>query len=180
MNILISLLYAPFVFFSLRYFDIKIVCINIFIISLLWFFITIKKDYKQALYPLVYIFIAVITYFIESFYILKVLPLLIAIFFTALILISYINKTSIILFFAKKFSKKNIDKKEEEYIYKSTLFWFFVALVNCLIHFYIFISENISFWLYYSSFGWYFIFIFAGILQFLHKKFIFNKSLKDA
>ncbi len=177
MNIIISLFYAPFVFFSLRYFDIKIVSINIFIISLIWFFIIIKKGDKQALYPLVYICIALTSYFIESFYILKVLPLLIAIFFTILILVSYINKTSIILFFAKKFSKKSIDKKEEEYIYKSTLFWFFIALINTLIHFYIFISENISFWLYYSSIGWYFIFIFAGILQFLHKKFIFNKSL---
>lgn len=173
MNILISLLYAPLVFLSLRYFDIKIVSILIFTISSIWFFFSMKKGIKEALYPLLYIIISVFSYFLEAFIVLKVLPLLLSTLITALIFVSYINKKSIILYFAKKFTKREIEKKEEEYIQKSTLFWGFISLINVLIHLQIFVESNIDFWIYYSSFGWYFLFLIAGIIQFLHRKFIF-------
>lgn len=179
MNLIISLLYAPIVFTSLRYFDITKVSLAIFCLSILWFLLVFKKGYKEYLYPLLYICISILAFFLKEFLILKTLPLLISSFITALIFISYLNKTSIILFFAKKFSKKELSQKEEEYIHKSTLFWFFTSLINAIIHLIIFFDTNMNYWIYYSSIGWYFVFIFAGVLQFLHRKFIFLKAQND-
>lgn len=175
MNILLSIIYAPLVFFSLRYFDITLVSILIFLVSLIWFFIVVRKNKKEALYPFVYLFIAVVTFFLKDFLILKSIPLLISIFITALMIISYINKNSIILYFALKFSKNEISQKEQEYIHASSIFWIGISCINILCHLFVFMNDNMEFWVYYSSFGWYFIFIFGGILQFLHRKFVFLK-----
>ncbi|PLY05916.1 MAG: hypothetical protein C0625_11310 [Arcobacter sp.] len=177
MNLIISLLYAPLVFLSLRYFDITNVAICIFILSTIWFILVFKKGYKELLYPSLYIVISLFTFFLKDFLLLKTIPLLVSSFITIFILISYINKQSLILYFAKKFSKKEISLKEEEYIHKSTLFWFFVSSINVIIHLYIYLDSNMNYWIYYSSIGWYFIFIFAGLLQYLHKRFIFSKDL---
>ncbi|NOQ31621.1 MAG: hypothetical protein GQ570_10915 [Helicobacteraceae bacterium] len=106
---------------------------------------------------------------------LKVLPLLLSLFFTILLLRSYLKRESMILYFARKFSKKSISKEEQLYIHSSTLFWIAVALVNVLVHFMIFIGTDQNLWLFYSSVGWYSIFIVAGLLQFLHRKFVFLK-----
>ncbi len=177
MNLLISILYAPLVFLSLRYFDITKVAIVIFILSTIWLVLTFKKGVKEYLYPCLYLAISILAFILKDFLFLKAMPLIISSFITIFILFSYINKQSIILYFAKKFSKKQIDEKEEQYIHKSTLFWFFIALINVIIHLLIFLDTNINFWMFYSSIGWYFIFLFAGVLQFLHKKFIFSKGL---
>lgn len=179
MNIILSLIYAPLVFLSLRYFDIQKVSIILFLLSSIWFFLTIRKSKKEALYPLLYIMISIIAYILDDFLILKAMPIIISITITTILLISYINKKSIILYFAKKLSKKEICKNEQEYIQKSTLFWIIISSINIILHSYVFINENINFWIYYSSIGWYFIFAFAGVLQFLHRKFIFLKVLND-
>lgn len=179
MNILISIIYAPILFVCLKFFDIKIVCIYLFFISVIWFGFSIKKSIKQSLYPTLYILISIIGYFGNSFYILKSVPFIISLFFTALMLISYINKDSIILLFARKFSKKTICKEEEQYIHSSTIFWFILCLINSSIHFFILVYKDITFWALYSSIGWYFIFIVGGILQYLHRKFFFLKRVKS-
>ena len=179
MNIIISLIYAPLVFLSLRYFDIELVSIVLFISSCIWFSFTIRKSYRESLYPFLYILLSLCTYFLKDFLVLKAMPLIISSIFTIIIFISYLNKKSVILYFAKKFSKKEISQKEEEYIHKSTLFWVIISCINIYIHFLIFQSENINSWIFYSSFGWYFLFIFAGILQYLHRKFIFLKGLHE-
>ncbi len=176
MNIIISLIYAPLVFFSLRYFDIQKVSIFIFVFSSLWLLFIFKNYKKESMYPILYMLLAICTYFIQDFLILKAMPLIISITFTSLLAISYLNKNSIILYFAKKFSKKEISKKEQEYIHKSTLFWIIVSCINIFLHINVFMHDNINFWIYYSSLGWYFIFILAGILQFLHKKYFFLKD----
>lgn len=179
MNIIISLIYAPLVFLSLRYFDIELVSIVLFICSTLWLAFTIKKSYKESLYPALYILLSICTYFLKDFLVLKAMPLIISSIFTLIIFISYLNKKSVILYFAKKFSKKEISLKEEEYIHKSTLFWVIISCINIFIHLQIFQDDNISFWIFYSSFGWYFLFLFAGIIQYLHRKFIFLKVSHD-
>ena len=179
MNIIISLIYAPLVFLSLRYFNIELVSIFLFISSCIWFTFTIRKSYKESLYPVLYILLSIFTYFFKDFLVLKAMPLVISSIFTIIIFISYLNKKSIILYFAKKFSKKEISQKEEKYIHKSTLFWILVSFINIFIHLQIFINPNINFWIFYSSFGWYFLFIFAGIIQYLHRRFIFLKVLHD-
>ncbi len=137
MRLVLSLLYAPVIFFSLRYFNTTL---------------------EEAL-------------------ILKAFPLVLSSTITLLILLSYIKKESMILYFAKKFSKEDISKEEQKYIHKSTLFWIGVSLINIVIHTIIFLDTNADFWIFYSSIGWYFLFIFAGILQFLHRKFVFLKMI---
>ena len=173
MGFIFSLLYAPIVFLSLRYFDIKLVSIIIFIMSGLWFIFLKNKKELSSLLPLFYMFVALISFFSEKFLVLKIMPLFISAFFSLFILISYMKRKSIILYFAEKFSKVSISEHEKEYIHRSTLFWFFVSLINTIIHLTAFLNANLYFWLYYSSVGWYFLFIFAGLLQFLHRRYIF-------
>ncbi len=180
MNFVISLLYAPLVFASFRYFDIQTTSIIIFTTSFVWFLLSLKREKKQALYPLLYIIISILAYLLKDFNILKLLPLLISSFITLFITISYIRNNSVILFFAKKFSRHEISPSEQEYIHRSTLFWIGVSLVNVLIHLSIFLDSNIDYWIYYSSIGWYFVFLSAGFLQYLHRRFIFMRRSLDA
>ena len=180
MNFVISLLYAPLVFTAFRYFDIQTTSLIIFIVSTLWFFVSLQKEKKQALYPLLYMLIALMAYFLKDFNILKVLPLLISSFITLFITISYLRNNSVILFFAKKFARHDISPREQEYIHHSTLFWIGVSLANVLIHLRIFLDNNIDYWIAYSSLGWYVLFLLAGLLQFLHRKFIFMRRSQDA
>lgn len=173
MSFIFSLLYAPIVFLSLRYFDIQLVSVIIFIMSGLWFVFLKNKKELSSLFPLFYMLVAVISFFSEKFLVLKIMPLFISVFFSLFILLSYFKRKSIILYFAEKFSKTAISKKEKEYIHHSTLFWFFVSLLNTVVHLTVFLNSNLYFWLYYSSFGWYFLFILAGLIQFLHRRYIF-------
>lgn len=175
MNFLISLLYAPLIFICLKYYDIKIVSIAVFFLSALWLIYSLKKDKKSARYPFLYMGASLVTFFLEKFLVLKSIPLIASVIIATTMLISYINKSSIILYFASRFSKKEIGGREKQYIQSSTLFWIVVSAINILCHIFVFINNNIKLWVYYSSFGWYFVFGLAGILQFLHRKFLFSK-----
>jgi len=110
---------------------------------------------------------------------LKAFPLTMSIIVTFFIYLSYRKKDSIVLKFAKRFMKNNISIEERNYIQNSTLYWVGVSLVNVIIHFILFMSENTIIWAFYSSIGWYAVFIIGGMLQFLHRKFIFLKGLTD-
>lgn len=148
---------------------------TLFILSLMWLLLSLKKGYKEMALPLLYLIIAIATFVFQEFIILKTLPLIISTLITLLILISYVNKQSIIIYFAKKIQKKEFSKEEELYIHNSTLFWFFVSAVNVGIHLSVLLNNNIQFWIYYSSVGWYLVFIVGGIMQFLHRKLVFLK-----
>lgn len=139
MRIILSLLYAPIVFFSLRYYETPL----------------------------------------DDVLVLKAFPLVLSIAITLLILVSYIQKKSMILYFAKKLSKLKISKQEKEYIHNSTLFWIGISILNVIIHLIIFLDNSDTLWLSYSTIGWYFLFVFAGIFQFLHRKFIFLKRSEN-
>ncbi|CAA6818551.1 MAG: Putative membrane protein [uncultured Sulfurovum sp.] len=176
MNFLFSFFYAPLVFFSLRYFDIQIVSSMVFCMSLLWFVLLRKqKDYTR-LFPLFYMLVAVMAYSLNAFVVLKILPLLLATFFTLFILVSYLQGKSLILYFAEKFSKIALSQREKRYIHNATLFWFLISLMNVLVHVSMFMQEDLSYWLYYSTFGWYFLFLGAGLMQFVHRKYIFLRN----
>jgi len=173
MNFIFSLIYAPFVFILLQYYNIKIVSVVIFTISLLWLFVLKNKKDASVLFPIFYLFISIFAFFSEAFLVLKTIPLLIALFFLCVIFISYFQKKSMILSFAEKMAKEPIGENEKVYIHQSTIFWFFVSLINVGIHFSFYIHTNLDYWLFYSSIGWYFLFVFAGAIQFLHRRFIF-------
>ena len=175
MNLILSLLYAPLVFFTLRYFDIKVVSILLFCVSVLWLLFLKNKKTSSILFPLIYAIIAIIAYFSKDFLALKIMPFFISALFSLFILVSYLQRKSIILYFVERFSKKVISSKEKQYIHNSTLFWFLISLINTAVHLTIFLDTNISFWIYYSSFGWYFLFITAGAIQFLHKQYFFKE-----
>ena len=177
MNFLISILYAPLVFYSFRHFDIQTTSIIVFSVSIVWFLVSLNYGKKQALYPLLYIIISSMAYLLKDFNILKVLPLLVSSFITLFIAVSYIRNNSVILYFAKKFARHEISPLEQEYIHKSTLFWIGVSLLNVIIHLYIFLGDNIDYWIYYSSFGWYLLFLMAGLLQFLHRRYVFTGGM---
>lgn len=175
MNLLISLIYAPVVFYSLQNFELQIVSLCIFLFSLIWLVLTLKKGIKEYFFSVLYIFISILAYFLDSFTVLKVLPFLISFFISCFILYTYISRNSFIFIFLEKIKKEVLDD-EKEYIQKSTLFWFFTSLVNLAFHSFILYNGNVQYWIFYSSIGWYFIFIIAGIIQFTHKKLYFNKE----
>lgn len=175
MNFLLSLLYAPIVFAAFRHFDIRSVSLVIFALSLLWLPFAYRKGKKEVLYPLLYSIIALLAFFLRDFAVLKVVPLLISSFITLFITISYIRNNSAILYFARKFARHRLSPEEEAYIHRSTLFWIGVSLVNVSIHLYAFLDERIDFWIYYSSIGWYAVFLAGGVLQYLHRRFVFAR-----
>lgn len=175
MHLVISLLYAPLIFFALQRYEIQTIALTVFVCSILWMMIIKKEDKLSILFPLFYLIIAISAYFLETFLLLKSMPLIVSILFSIYLLISYLKKQSLILYFAKKFSSMSICEKEEEYIHNSTLFWFSITLLNVCIHLIILLSDNLELWLYYSSVGWYLLFLIAGVIQFTHRKFIFIK-----
>jgi len=176
MNFLLSLLYAPLVFAAFRHFDIRTVSLVILAVSVVWFLFVMRKGGRQILYPLLYIVIAVLALSLRDFAVLKVLPLLISTFITLFIAVSYLRNNSVILHFAEKYARHTLSEREKAYIHHSTLFWVGVSLVNVSIHLYAFLNQNMEFWILYSSVGWYAVFLTGGVLQYLHRRFIFTGS----
>lgn len=173
MHILFSFLYAPVVVVLLSYFDIKTVSIGLFCFGLIWFISLKQKVLKTTLFPLFYITVAIGAFLLNDFLVLKFLPLLISLAFIFFLIVSYFDNDSIILHFARKIHKRPLSEKEEVYINRSTLFWIALACVNILLHAGILLLKNDAYWIIYSSFGWYMVFIIGGIAQFLHRQFIF-------
>jgi len=177
MHILFSLLYAPFVFLSLRYFDLKVVSGIIFIISLIWFFVVFKKGFKEMLFPVFYLGVSFFAFVLDDFMLLKSLPLLISILVSLYFFYSYFKKQSFILLFLEKL-KKEVDATEKNYIENSTLFWAWVSVVNIFLHLFVLYNDNINYWIIYTSVGWYFLFGFAFIIQMIHKQ-VYFKGVKN-
>ena len=176
MNLLLSFIYAPLIYLALRHFNIKEVSLTIFGLSLLWFIYTFIKHRRDIYFPILYLSIAILTFFLEDFLVLKVLPLLITFIITMIMFISYLKGESFIYNFVSRFSKKEFSQKEQAYIHRSTFYWVLLGFVNLGLHLYAFLGENINFWVFYSSIGGYLLLIGAGLIQFLHKKFIFSKE----
>lgn len=177
MHILFSFLYAPVVVVLLSYFDIKTVSMGLFGFGIVWLLSLKKREIKTTLFPLFYITIAIGAFALDDFLVLKFLPLLISLAFIFFLMASYFDNDSIILHFARKLHKRPLSHKEETYINHSTLFWIVLACVNILLHVTILLLKNDHYWIIYSSFGWYLVFIVGGIVQFLHRQFIFLKRM---
>jgi hypothetical protein len=105
----------------------------------------------------------------------KLFPLFMSFLVTGLILKSYYSNNSMVLQFANKLRKYNLDIGDDEYIKKSTLFWVGVSSVNVLVHIYMYFQSNTELWVFYASIGWYSVFIVGGILQLFHRHFIYSK-----
>lgn len=177
MHILFSLLYAPVIVVLLGYFNIKTVSIGLFCFGLIWLLSLKKRELKTTLFPLFYITVALIAFMLDDFLVLKFLPLLISLAFIFFMIASYFDNDSIILHFARKIHKRSLSSKEEAYINLSTVFWIVLAGINILLHVSILLLNNDHYWIMYSSFGWYLVFVFGGIVQYLHRRFVFLKRL---
>jgi len=176
MNLVLSLLYAPFIYFGIKYMPLQTVALSVFAVSVIWLIFSIKKGWKECLYPLLYLLFALTTFFIDALFILKALPVIISINIASIFLISYIKNDSIIFYFAKKFRKTPLNDAEIEYIRRSTLFWVLVTFINVAIHLYALFGNNLAFWAFYGSIGGYGLIALAGVLQVLHKKLIFERG----
>lgn len=174
MNLLISIIYAPSVFYCLKNFELKTVSIFIFIFSLFWFIFIIKQSIKEKIFPIFYLLISILAYFLNSFILLKALPLLISILISIFMFYSFFTKNSFIFIFLDKINKK-VQEKEKDYIHKSTLFWSFSSLINICLHLYVLQSRQLEYWVIYSSFLWYFVFIISGLIQFIHKRYFYKE-----
>ncbi|MCJ8328170.1 MAG: hypothetical protein MJK08_13840 [Campylobacterales bacterium] len=174
MNIFVSILYAPIVFYSINNFEIKKISIIIFLTSLLWLIFSIKKGFKEFIFPIFYIVFSILAFILDDFIFLKIIPLLLSILISAYIYYTYKIKNSFIFIFLERM-KINVEEKEKIYIQKSTFFWFITSVINIIIHLIVLVIDNI-YWLYYTTFLWYFVFIIAGILQFIHKRIYFSKE----
>lgn len=177
MNLIISLVYAPIVIYLLNNFDTKSTAIYIAIFTFIWLLINVIKKLKKELFlPLIYLFVSIIAYNLDSSFTLKFTPFLISFLVSGFIFYSYLVKNSFIFIFLDKFKIK-IKQKEKEYIEKSTLFWFLFSIINTTIHGLILYINDETYWIFYSSIGWYFIFLIAGVLQFFHRKISFSKGM---
>lgn len=175
MNFILSLLYAPIIFFLIKFYPLKEIGIGIFVFSLIYIIYSFLIKKNRPFYALIYMFIGLTTYFLNDFIFLKSIPFLISFSITIAFFISYLNKKSIILYFLQKFKKKEINNFEKNYINNCTLFWCSISLINTLLHIFILTNSNTTIWIYYSSVLWPIVFFFGGILQFIHKKFIYKE-----
>jgi uncharacterized membrane protein len=115
---------------------------------------------------------------LEEVLYLKAVPMLLALFVTILMIHSYLGDNGLVLGIAKRL-KKDIDERESAYINASTKFWIGVALLNVVIHGYLFLGNDTMVWAGYSSVGWYLLFGVAALVQFIHRQTVFIKSCHE-
>ena len=113
----------------------------------------------------------------DDVFILKLLPLLISVYITLLLGLSYKKENRFILRFAIRFSKQPLSDAEIAYIKRSSVFWVGVSFVNVLCHSMMLWQSNVYYWTIYSSFGWYGVFALGGMMQFLHRRYVFLKRI---
>ncbi|MGM0533248.1 MAG: hypothetical protein ACQERK_01990 [Campylobacterota bacterium] len=174
MGAALSLLYAPLVFFAVHTFDIATVAVFVAAASCIWLILTYKNGWISMLYPFMYLAFALFAFIFQHLVILKAIPVVISLIVAAVFIISYAQKRSVILYFAKRFHKRKLTPKEQHYIHRSTLFWITVTVSNVAIHLYALLGENLAFWAFYGSVGGYGLLGLAALAQFLHKRFIFD------
>ena len=103
----------------------------------------------------------------------KMVPALFSLLAVSLFLTSIVRKKSLTLSLTRRFYKKELNSKEEAFLAKSDLYWFFVTALNTLIISYLTLYSSNTIWALYTSVGWYLYLFFALILQILYG--VFNK-----
>lgn len=172
-----SFLYAPFIVYLLHVFAVRSVAIGILCFGSVWFLSTKEKALKNTIFPLFYIAVALGALIIDDSKVFLFLPLLLSLAFLFFLILGYVDNESIILTFARKMHKEVFSEKEEAYIVRSTRFWIFLSLVNIVLHVSVLLLQDIRYWMFYASVGWYFLFGLGAVLQYLHRRFIFLKEV---
>jgi len=103
----------------------------------------------------------------------KMVPALFSLLAVALFLASVVRKNSLTLALTRRFYKKKLNSKEEAFLAKSDLYWFFVTALNTLIILFLTLYASNTTWAIYTSVGWYLYLFLALSLHILYG--VFNK-----
>lgn len=157
MNNVVSLIFAPLIILSLKFYALDDIALIIVLLSLTWLIFVFYRDGVniELITPAIYFTFALLTFFIESFETIKIVPALISVSFFILFLSAVLEKRGLILYFANRYYKKEIPKEVQQFLAKSDYYWAAVTLVNTLVHLYIFFYADREVWAFYSSIGWY-------------------------
>ena len=98
----------------------------------------------------------------------KMLPAVFSLLAVSLFLTSVVRKNSLTLSLTKRFYKKKLNHKEEVFLAKSDLYWFFVTALNTLIIIYLTFYASNTTWAIYTSVGWYLYLFLALSIQILY------------
>ncbi len=167
-----NLLFAPMFVLLIHYFEFRSVVLLYLFMSVCFFVYMYKNmsSFKELVTPLLYVVVLSVAYYFSSLHVVKYIPVTLSIIFTLVFVDSHYNKKYMILSFTKKFYKKELKLKEEEYLKKGDFYWILVMLLNTLIHFYIVNFSSDLVWAFYSSIGWYVYFFGALIAQIIYIK----------
>ncbi len=136
-------------------------------------------NYSRVLTPLSLLFAPLFLLYIhfygidkDSFFYIsaRMIPSLISLFFFLLFLSAYLSKKALVLSFTKRFYKKILTGKEEQFLKNSDLYWAFITFLNVVIQTLFGLFSNDYIWAFYSSIGWYIYFFTALTVQIIYGK----------
>ena len=156
----------------IHYFEFRSVVLLYLVMAVVFFvyMYSKKSSYKELASPLLYVVVLSVAYYFSSLHVVKYIPTTLSMIFTLVFVDSHYNHKHMILSFTKKFYKKELKPKEEEYLKKGDFYWILVMLLNTLIHLYIVNFSSDLVWAFYSSVGWYGYFFGALIAQIIYIK----------
>lgn len=177
LGLIVSLLFAPTFVIAMYFFEFTSVAFfyTLFMLFYLIVSLVFKQDLKSISTPLIYFVFVLIAYMLSSMEFVKMIPALISFTFFMIFFLGFIRKKELILSFTKKFYKKDLDSKKEDFLRKSDGYWALVIFLNTLIQVVLVYTPNNELWAFYSSVGWYIYLAFALILQIVYEK-IFIKA----
>jgi len=130
-----------------------------------------KKNKEESLISVVYLALLSVSYFIDSIEAVKLIPVFIAFSFSGIFMYSAWKKQALIYKFTKKFYKKKMAEKEEEFLKKGDSFWAYTIFLYALILLFLVYKEDDLVWGIFSSVGWYVYFLLALLIQIIYGKF---------
>ncbi len=135
-----------------------------------------KKGLKEYGFWILYMIFALVASLLENSLFLKITPSILAFIVTAFVLYSICSKSSFVIYYIEKF-KKNVSNGRSRFFFKTQLYFGFLWLLEIdYLHIFFYTIMDIVIWTIYSSFAWYFVFIFGLIIQIIHKKLFFKKE----
>jgi len=169
---ILNLLFAPMFVVLIHYFELKLVVLGYLLMAIVYFIYSYmnKNSFQDMIVPTVYILILSIGYYFSSLQSIKYIPLILSSIFLMMFIDSHLNKKYMILGFTKRFYRKQLSSAEEEFLKHGDLYWVVVMSINTIIHFYVVNYTSDAIWAFYSSIGWYILFVTALIAQIIYGK----------
>jgi len=172
MSNVLTLLFAPTFLILIKYFEFKTVSLVYIFLSLLFLFYTYlrKKAFEDFVIITIYLVLLLFAYSLDSFEVVKYIPVFSAMTFCLIFIHSYIKKNEIILKFTTRFYKKELSKGEILFLKEGDLFWAIAIFIYSMLLISLIYYNNDSLWAFFSSIGWYIYFIVVLSIQILYGK----------